>query len=665
MESLSPQVVSAAKLPILNPNEFDLWKMRIEHYFLMIDYSLLEVILNGDSLIPTRVINGVVQLVAPTTAEQRLARKNELKARGTLLMALLDKHQLNFNIHKDAKSLMEAIEKRFGENKETKKVHKTLFKQQYKNFTGLNINLMFLRSLPTKWRTHTLIWRNKTDLEDQSLNDMFNNLKIYKAEVKSSTSTSPITQNIAFVSSQNTDSTNESVSAVTSVSAASTKVPVSTLPNVDKRGHFIRECRSPRDTRNKDTQMRNVPVETYTSNALVSQCLESVEAILVVYQQNEHVFEEDIKLLKLDVILQDNTIVELRKKFEKSETEKDHSKSDVSMPPSLVHDRYKSRDGYHAVPPPYTGTFMPHKPDLVFYDAPTDHETASDSEDEYKGKPLPIQKAPSFVQTSKPVKTPKSYVKPVEHPTPAEHLGKPFQDCDYYEKKMVQKPVWNHAMRVLTRSRLVSLTAARPVTTVVPQTKVQYQRPTKHGVNKGVQGNWVWKPKCPILDHVSRHTSASMTLKQFDYIDALGRSKNFDMKNKARNFVKSGFGLENIVKCIFTSILVIQTLETDTQEKDKNKAKNDKTKHEMEKIEKDKVIRSRKSKAKSQSPRSTKVNLGKVKVKPGKAEAEKAKKIQFQGLKLSSPKSCINQRISQGLILKFMESATPGAISAN
>nr|GEZ32251.1 ribonuclease H-like domain-containing protein [Tanacetum cinerariifolium] len=82
MESLSPQVVSAAKLPIMNPNEFDLWKMRMEQYFLMTDYSLWEVILNGDFSIPTRVIDGVIQPVTPTTAEQRLARKNELKARG-------------------------------------------------------------------------------------------------------------------------------------------------------------------------------------------------------------------------------------------------------------------------------------------------------------------------------------------------------------------------------------------------------------------------------------------------------------------------------------------------------------------------------------------------------------------------------------------------------
>nr|GFC34734.1 ribonuclease H-like domain-containing protein [Tanacetum cinerariifolium]GFC55510.1 ribonuclease H-like domain-containing protein [Tanacetum cinerariifolium] len=117
-----PQVVSAAKLPILNPNEFDLWKMRIKHYFLMTDYSLWEVILNGDSSVPTCIIEGVVQPVPPTTAEHKLARKNELKACGTLLMALPDKHQLKFNSHKDAKTLMEAIEKHFGSNTETKKV---------------------------------------------------------------------------------------------------------------------------------------------------------------------------------------------------------------------------------------------------------------------------------------------------------------------------------------------------------------------------------------------------------------------------------------------------------------------------------------------------------------------------------------------------------------
>nr|GEU98231.1 hypothetical protein [Tanacetum cinerariifolium] len=227
IESLSPQVVAAAKLPIINPNEFDLWKMRIEQYFLMTDYSLWEVILNGNSSTPTRVIDGVVQAVAPTTAEQKLAKKNELKARGTLLMDFPNKHQLKFNIHKDAKSLMEAIEKRFGGNKETKKVQKTLLKQQYKNFNGSSSESLN----PIHDRLQKLI--SQLEILDQSLDDLFNNLKIYEAEDKSSSSTSHTTQNITFVSSQNIDSTNESVSVVPSVSAASTKPPASILPNVD------------------------------------------------------------------------------------------------------------------------------------------------------------------------------------------------------------------------------------------------------------------------------------------------------------------------------------------------------------------------------------------------------------------------------------------------
>nr|GFA45185.1 hypothetical protein [Tanacetum cinerariifolium] len=99
-------VVAGAKLYILNPNEFNLWKMRIQQYFLTTDYSLWEVILNANSPTPTRVVDGVVQSVAPNTAEQRLAKKNELKARGTLLMSLPDKHQLKFNIHKDANMMV-------------------------------------------------------------------------------------------------------------------------------------------------------------------------------------------------------------------------------------------------------------------------------------------------------------------------------------------------------------------------------------------------------------------------------------------------------------------------------------------------------------------------------------------------------------------------------
>nr|GEW46767.1 hypothetical protein [Tanacetum cinerariifolium] len=146
--------------------------------------------------------------------------------------------------------------------------------------------------------------------------------------------------------------------------------------NCHRRGHFARECSSPRDTRNKDTQRRNVPTDeeptnyalmVFTSSSSsssdngVAPCLESVEARLVVYQQNENVFEEDIKLLKLDVMLRDM--------FDYDEL--NSSESDVSVSTSPVHDRYKSGEGYHAVPPPYTGTFIPLKHVLVFHDAST------------------------------------------------------------------------------------------------------------------------------------------------------------------------------------------------------------------------------------------------------------------------------------------------------
>nr|GEV13228.1 hypothetical protein [Tanacetum cinerariifolium] len=449
-------------------------------------------------------------------------------------MALPDKHQLNFNIYKDAKSLIEAIKKRFGGNKETKKVQKTILKQQYENFIGQSskspdqihdrlqklishleilgesisqedINLKFLRSLPSKWKTYTLTWRKKADLEEQSLDILFNNLKIYEAEVKSSSPTSHHIQNIAFVSSNNTDNTNKSVSDVLYVFAASSKAPVSSLLNVDnlsdavtysfftsqsnspqlenedlkqinaddleemdlkwqmamltmrarrflqrigrnlganriavirfnmsnmecyichKRGHFTRECRSPRDNRIKDTPRRTVLVEASTSNALVSQC---------------------------DRVGYDNQVFSSQV-FDYDEL--NSSESDDSLPTSPVHDRYKLGVGYHAVPPSYTGTFMPSKPDLVFHDTPPASKTVpnvvhvesstnktskelsktprpdapiikdwtSDSEDEFEPESMSNQKKPSFVQTSEHVKPPRVSVKIVEHPQQAENL---------------------------------------------------------------------------------------------------------------------------------------------------------------------------------------------------------------------------------------------------
>nr|GFA09532.1 hypothetical protein [Tanacetum cinerariifolium] len=78
-----------------------------------------------------------------------------------------------------------------------------------------------------------------TDLEGQSLDDFFNSLKIYEAEVKSSSFTSTTTKNIAFVSSPDTDNINEPVNAAASVFVVSVKIYVSPLPNVGSLSNSV------------------------------------------------------------------------------------------------------------------------------------------------------------------------------------------------------------------------------------------------------------------------------------------------------------------------------------------------------------------------------------------------------------------------------------------
>nr|GFB16878.1 hypothetical protein [Tanacetum cinerariifolium] len=115
--------------------------MRIEQYFLMMDYDLWKVIVNGDSPPPKRTVDGVKKTYPPTTVEEKLARENKLKGR--------------------------------------------------------------------EWKTHTLIWRNKPDLETLSMDDLYKNIKIYETEVKGLSSSSQISRNVAFVSSNSSSSTNQ------------------------------------------------------------------------------------------------------------------------------------------------------------------------------------------------------------------------------------------------------------------------------------------------------------------------------------------------------------------------------------------------------------------------------------------------------------------------
>ncbi|GJT12926.1 ribonuclease H-like domain-containing protein [Tanacetum coccineum] len=343
---------------MLKPSEVELWRMRIKQYIQMINYALWEIIENGNTAPKTTVVEGVKKVIPPTTAEEKAQKRLEVKARSTLMMGIPNEHQLKFNSINDAKLLLEAIEK-----SQLEILGETLSQE--------DVNQKLLRSLSPEWNTHAVVWRNKLELETMSMDDLYNNLKAYEPEVKGTSSSNTSTQNMDFVSSNNSGSTNEAVNIAHGVSAVSTQVSAANSTNVDnlsddviydleemdlrwqmamltmrarrflkntgrnvtingidtigfdkskvecynyhKRGHFARECRVPRnqDNRNRESSKRSVPVETTTSNALISchglggsdsdvsndstcskSCLETVEVLKSQYEQLLKRFEK-------------------------------------------------------------------------------------------------------------------------------------------------------------------------------------------------------------------------------------------------------------------------------------------------------------------------------------------------------------------------------------
>ncbi|GKF77432.1 hypothetical protein Tco_0229902, partial [Tanacetum coccineum] len=111
----------ASKVSMLKPSEFELWRIRIEQYIQMIDYTLQEVKENGNIAPKTIVMEGVKKVMPPTTGEEKAQKRLEVKARSTLMICIPNEHPLKFNSIKDAKLLMEVVENRFGGNAATKK----------------------------------------------------------------------------------------------------------------------------------------------------------------------------------------------------------------------------------------------------------------------------------------------------------------------------------------------------------------------------------------------------------------------------------------------------------------------------------------------------------------------------------------------------------------
>nr|GEX66064.1 hypothetical protein [Tanacetum cinerariifolium] len=277
--------------------------MRMEQYLTHTDYALWEVIVNGDAPAATTSATGGVDAAIPLkTTEQKIARRNELKAKSTLLLAIPDDHLLKFHGIKD----------------------KTILKQQYKNFAasrseGLDktydkfqklisqleihsevisqedANLKLLRSLPPAWNTHTSIMRNKSDLDTLSMADLYNTLKSYQAEEGPTDFAL-----MAFLSSGSSS---------------------------------------------LDTEVRD--------NSIIE----------LKNQLEESLKEKDDLKLKLENQMNER---DLNNKSSVFESASDNSVNESEEDNNQTNDKYKAGKGYHAVPPPYTGSFMPLRPDLCF-----------------------------------------------------------------------------------------------------------------------------------------------------------------------------------------------------------------------------------------------------------------------------------------------------------
>nr|GEW29670.1 ribonuclease H-like domain-containing protein [Tanacetum cinerariifolium] len=521
MDSLSPYVISAAKLPILNPNEFDLWKMWIEKYFLMSDYSLWEVILNGDSPFPTRVVEGVLQPVAPTTAEQKLARKNELKAHSTLLIALPDKHQFKFNSHKDVKTLMEAIEKSTTES------------ISVAASVSVVCAKMPVSSLPKvdSLSNASVITATERDILQGSVGSYDWS---YQAEDEPA--------NYALV-------------AFLSSSSSSDNELSPTKPDQDL-SHPNRPSTPIIEDWVSDSE------DEYENKApqIVPSFVQSIEQVKsprnFVHHDGTSIFAKPASPKPTSPGY--NTQVFTRSMFD---WDYFTSESDESLPPSPIYDRYQSGDGYHAVPPPYTGTFMPSKLDLVFHNAPNVNETVhtavnvelsstkhekdlsltsrplalhiedlvSDSEDDSEAKIS--QNVPSFVHPNEQVKRLRSSVKCIETSIlaaiPKTAILKPKSQGNNRNRKACFV-----CKRILTQSKLVPITVVRLVTTDVPNTNVTRPRQAKTVVTK---------PHLPPRRYINRRPSpkASKIPPQVTVVKASMGNLQHALKDKG--VINSGF----------------------------------------------------------------------------------------------------------------------------
>nr|GEX02765.1 ribonuclease H-like domain-containing protein [Tanacetum cinerariifolium] len=288
------------------------------------------------------------------TTEDMQKRRNDVKARTTLLLALPDEHQLGFSKYETAQELWEAILKTFGGNEATKKTKKNQLKQQYGNFKAEDdLNQKFLTSLAPEWLMYTIVWRYRDDLDTMSLDDVYNHLKVYETEVQKKSESN--SQNMAFISSSNTNSRKGKVhttsipTASIQVSTVSTDVAAVSLSHDTVCAYIASQSNGSQIKYEDITQIDEDDIEemdikwnmtllsmkadrfwkktskkiTIQGSDVASSDKLKVEARLVEFKEHEIKFCEKIRGLERDVEVTNNKIEYLKNELEQVKKEKE------------------------------------------------------------------------------------------------------------------------------------------------------------------------------------------------------------------------------------------------------------------------------------------------------------------------------------------------------
>ncbi|GJZ59963.1 hypothetical protein Tco_0615779 [Tanacetum coccineum] len=472
-----------------------MWRLGIEQYFQVEDYALWDVIENRNSFKP----------------------------------------------YKDARTLFAAIQTRFVGHEATKKTQKTL-----------------LKSLPSEWNTHVVVWRNKPDLDTMSFDDLYNNFKIIEQESVSTVTSwdtllgSAEDLGIKITGADQTHKRTINVEEISSKAMlaidgagfdwsfmADEEVPtdMALMAFSDSEVHNDKTCSKTclKSFETLKTQLDDLRIEFNKSEfnlATYKRGLASVEeqlVLLVFYKKNEVLFWEQLAVLKRDISYKDSKISVLKSELDKLKQDKESnqlkiekfdnaSKSLDKLIGSQIPD--KSRKGlgfmsYNALPPPPTGLFSPPTIDL------SNSGLKEFQQPEFEGVGLKISNSVSEDIYNEVMKSLDAL------------LVEELANCNYHQKEMMvfgnnyTRVNYNYAAQkahpstqrnmapraVLMKTILRPLNTARPVNTAHPKTTVYSARPMPKAVNtarpnkavvNAVKENqvnaikastcWVWRP---------------------------------------------------------------------------------------------------------------------------------------------------------------------------